>query len=101
MKKYPVEITPFLLQHFSGVPGDGFSFAVGVRSQKNFIGITGSLLQGFDNFLLARDRNIFGFESVFDINAHFFSRQILYMPDGRRNIIIFAEILFNGSDFCR
>ncbi|VTR68200.1 hypothetical protein DESC_70040 [Desulfosarcina cetonica] len=96
----PMEPAALLLEHLGRVPGDGLALAVRVGGQVNVHAVAGRGFELVEDLGLARDGPVVGREILFDIDAQVFTGQILDMPDGGGDIVVVAQIFFDGSDLC-
>ena len=78
------------------MPGDGLSFPVRIRCQKDLIRRFCSAAQIFQDFFFAFYGDVFGFEIIVQIDAKAFFRKVAYMSYGRFDIKIFSKKFLNG-----
>ena len=81
------------------MPGNGFSFAVRVRREIDFVCGLGFLFQLFDERSLAADVDVFCFEVIVDVDAEGALWQIADVTDGCHNFIARAQIAFDSIGF--
>ena len=91
--------TQFLRQ----MPRNGFAFAVGVCCEICFFVFRVCRFEFADDCRFSRfSRNDeLGLEVVFDIDGETGCRKILYVSDGRKDLIFVPKILFYGLRLCR
>ncbi len=82
------------------MPGNGFALTIRVGRQKDFISLGGSFFQIGDNFTLAFNGDILRGKVLFYINAQLAYRQVTDVTDRSPDIIILAQVFFQGSGFC-
>ena len=78
------------------MPRDGLAFAVRVRRQVDVVRGQSQLLQLGENFLLARNDDVFRLEFVIDVDAQRALGQVFNVAKRRFDNEAFAQILLNG-----
>ena len=83
--------------------GDGFAFAIRVRSEVDVVGREGQLLQLGQDFFFSRNDDVLGFEIVFDVDAQAAFGQVFHVAersvDGEPRTQIFLDGLGLGWRF--
>ena len=82
------------------MPGNGFALTIRVGRQKNFISLGGSFFQIGDNFTLSFNGDILRRKVLFYIYSELAYRQVTNVAYRCPDIIILAQVLFQGSGFC-
>ena len=100
MKKDAVKPASLFLKNLRRVPCYGLTFPVRVWCQVDIVQVTGGLLQGTNDLLLALDRCVLGLESVFYGDAELLHRQILDMAYSSGYIKIRAKVFLQSPDLC-
>ena len=87
-------------QHLTQVPADGFSLAVFIGCQPDFLSLLRIRFQIFDELHLFLWYLVFGFER-FRVNTHFLLLQVTDMTIARHHLILLTKKLLYRLGLCR
>jgi len=82
------------------MPGDGFSFAVFVRSKPYFIHFSYPVSEFFDYFFLVRGYHIAGVKIIVDFYGALSFFEVTDVAKAGFHGKIFTEEFFDGFSFC-
>ena len=100
VKGYALGIGILELEQLLDVPGNGFALAVRVGCEKDKLACLRRLAQLGNQLVLALDRDVFGLEIVFEIDAHGLAGQVTQMTHGCLDRVVRAEIFSNRFRLC-
>jgi hypothetical protein len=83
------------------MPGNGFSFPVGIGGQIDKIRLPGRFFQVGHHLLFGFHNLVGGIEIIINIYAQLAFRQVLDMPDGGHDIEFRPQVFFDGFYFRR
>jgi len=101
VKQDPVKPATLFFEHLGRVPGNGLTFAVGVRRQVDIFGFGSGLFQGLDHFLLAGDACVLRCETGLDVDSHFSLGKVLDMAHRGGHVVVAAQEFLDRPDLGR
>ena len=101
VEEHPPHFLLAVAQLAGHVPGDGLALPVGIGREEDLIGRPRRAAEVFHDLFLARDRHVFGLETVLDVDAQALGRQVPYMAHGRHDLEILAQVLLDRTGLGR
>ncbi len=90
-----------IFETMGNMPGNGFTFTVGIRGEVNSFGLLGCLFELSNDFFLPLYNIIFRREVILKVDSHLRLGQVANMPDRSHDVILFTQKARKRSAFGR